>query len=132
MLGVAALASSMWAAHNVTLYFASPQFQELQFLHRQLAQADLAHARSIFIIGSRWTDSLAPTVRYGEFGMPSSAAPWAPQPMVYLVLRELSPEYANLPIEFMAPDRPIEPPRDAVVVDMRKLSSVHRKEFLQK
>ena len=35
-----------------------------------------------------WTNSLAPSVQFDEFGLPSSAAPWVPVPFVTLLWQE--------------------------------------------
>jgi len=121
-LGLAALTSSLLAAHNVTTYFALPQFLEIKWLRGYLAQQDLSQTRSIYVISSSWRDSIAPAVRYDEFGLPSSFPPWSSGSMVYLLLREINPERANLPVEVVPADGPINPPADALVVDMRKLA----------
>jgi len=124
MLGFAALGSSLLAAYNVDAYFARPQLLELNFMRGQLTRQDLTQASSIYIIGAKWQDSIAPAVRYDEFGFPSSAASWVPRPAVYLLLRELSPERSSLPLELAPVDGPVSPPPTALIVDMRKLSSL--------
>lgn len=63
---------------------------------------------------------IAPGARYDEFGMPSSAKPWAPTAAVYLLLREIDPSRAELPIR-LAPAGAPAPPPGAFVVDMRRL-----------
>src|SRR5262249_25676237 len=123
VLGCAALASSLLAAYNVHAYFARPQLLELNLMRSQLARQDLAQASGIYIIGSKWQNFLAPAVRYDEFGYPSSSTLWAPKSAVYLLLRELSPERGNIPIELAPVGGSISPPPAALVVDMRKLSS---------
>jgi hypothetical protein len=123
-LGFAALASSLLVVQNVGVYFAVPQLQEVGLMRAQLAQQDLSQVRSIYIIGAKWQDSIAPGVRYDEFGIPSSAQPWSPGPMAYLLLREMNLERANIPIEVAPADGPINPPLNALVVDMRKLAGL--------
>jgi hypothetical protein len=123
VLGVVALCSAILAARQVSIYFAIPQHQELEFMRRGLAQTDLSRVRSIYVIGSRGNDLLAPAVRYDEFGFPSSAAFWVPKPAVYLLLREMQPQWAHLPIEAVSPHGPVAPPSDALVVDMRNLAA---------
>jgi hypothetical protein len=120
-LTLSVLTSGFLAWYNTTIYFAAPQLQELQYLRNQLAQRDVSQVPSIYIIGAAWHNSLAPTVRYDEFGLPASAQPWAPKSMVYLLLREMSPESIHVPIELVLPSNPINPPPDALVIDMRKL-----------
>jgi hypothetical protein len=121
VLNLSVLAGGFLALYNTTIYFAAPQLQELQYLRSQLAQRDISQIHSIYIIGSTWQHSLAPMVRYDEFGLPSSAQPWAPKPMVYLLLQEMRPDRMNIPIKFVPPSSPINPPLDALVIDMRKL-----------
>jgi len=86
-----------------------------------MRSGNLAQARSVYVVGSTWHDSIAPAVRYDEFGLPFSAQPWAPGPAAYLVLRELDPARSSIPIEVAPVGGPIKPPPGAVVVDMRKL-----------
>jgi hypothetical protein len=123
-LSLAALTSSLLAAYNVAVYFALPQYAELQWLRGYLAEQDLSQAHSLYIIRSSWQDSIAPTVRYDEFGTPSSYPPWSSGSMVYLLLYEMNPEHANLPIEVTPNDGPDKPPADALIIDMRKISSL--------
>ncbi len=122
-LGFFALGSSLLAAYNVSTYFASPLSLELTVMRSQLAQQDLTQARSIYVIGSRIQDSVAPKGRYDEFGRPFSSSPWGSWSAVYILLREISPQRANLPIEPVSAEGPIKPPPNALVIDMRKLSS---------
>ena len=121
-LGCAALVSSLLAAYNVTVYFAVPQWQELQLMRKQLAHANLAEARRIYFIRSTWRDSFAPALRYDEFGFPSSVQPWVPRPALYVLLREIDLERADLPVELAPLDGLIEQPPGTLVVDMRTLS----------
>lgn len=121
-LALCAFVSIFLAAYNVDTYFALPQFLELRVIRSQLAQADFSRAREIYVIGSSWKDSIAPQVRYDEFGLPSSAQGWALAPAVYLVFREMHPAQDDIAIEVAPDDAPVKPPPpNAVVVDMRKL-----------
>ncbi len=121
-MGGAALASVILAAHQVRTYFVLPQAQELAVMRRQLAVGKLPQVRGIYVVGSRWQDTLAPLTRYDEFGIPSSSAAWGPKPIVSLLLREMAPEQIHLPVAVVSADDPIEPPSDTLVVDMRGLS----------
>jgi len=121
-LGFLALGSSLLAAYNVSTYFASPLSLELTVMRKQLAGQDLTQAGSIYVIGSRIQDSVVPKGRYDEFGRPFSSSSWGSWSAVYLLLREMSPERANIRIEPVSGDGPIKPPPDALVIDMRKLS----------
>lgn len=125
-MGFAALSSSFLAAYNVTAYFATPQLLELAWIRTHLAQANLAQVRSIYVIGSRPQNTLAPAVRYDEFGMPSSAYPWCPWSMIYLSLQDMNAGRVSLPIETVPADGSIAPPPGALVLDMRKLLNSRR------
>jgi len=120
LVSVAAIMSTGLAAHNVRTYFTIPQERELTFLRAHLIPVNLARSARLYLIGCTWQNSLAPKVRYDEFGLPSSAAPWAPRPMAYLVLQELAPEYRSLPIDVVPASAASEaPPPRALVIDMR-------------
>lgn len=119
-IGGVALASVLAAGYRVQTYFVLPQVQELEILRSQLVQEDLASVRGIYVICPTWRATLAPLVRYDEFGYPSSAS-WGARSMVFLLLRDISPDYAHLPVTTVAADSPIEPPPGSLVVDMRKL-----------
>jgi hypothetical protein len=123
-LRLAALISCFLAAHNVTAYFALPQSLEIKWLRGYLAQQDLSHRRSIYVISSSPKDSIAPAVRYDEFGLPSSFPAWSSGSMVYLLLREMDPDGGKLPIQVVPAGGPIDPPAGALVVDERRLSSL--------
>jgi hypothetical protein len=62
-------------------------------------------------------------VRYDEFGLPFSAQPWAPEPAVNLLLRELGYPRGGMPVKAAPVGGPINPPDGALVVDMRKLAN---------
>jgi hypothetical protein len=126
-LGLAALASSFLAVRNVTTYFSLPQSRELELVRSYLVQQDFSQARSIYVIHSPWWNSLAPAVRYDEFGLPSSYPSFSASSMVYILLHEIHPEHANLPIEVVSAEDTVSPPADALVVDMRKLLKIHSK-----
>ena len=112
-----------WRRIIIAIYFALPQFLEVKWLRGYLARHDLSQARSIYIISPSWWDSIAPAVRYDEFGLPSSVPPWSPGPMVYLLIREMNPERADLPTEVAPANGLINLLAAALVVDMRKLSN---------
>ena len=118
---IAAFICCLWAANNVRAYFARPLSIELQWMRSQIDTKDLSTARSIYVIPSSWQDSIAPAVRYDEFGFPFSTQRYALEPAVYLLLREVRPEKAGLPIEIAPVDGSIKPPFDALLVDMRRL-----------
>ena len=122
VLGVLALAAVLLASYNVETCFAFPQSLELRLMRSQLASRNLARVRSIYVIGATWRDSIAPTERYDEFGLPFSAQPWAPGAAVHLLLRERGGAWSKIPVEVAPVGGPIKPPHGALVVDMRKLA----------
>ena len=117
-IGSIALACALLATSNVRTYFVTPQVRDLEALRTQLASENLANARSIYLIRPNWRDTLAPLVRYDEFGARSSAS-WAARSMVFLLLREIAPEQVHLPVTVVSADDPLEPPPDSLVIDMR-------------
>ncbi len=120
--GGLASACALLATWHVQTSFVVPQVRELEFMRSQLTQGNLAEARSIYVIRARWQDTLAPPVRYDEFGLPSSFPDWGALGMVSLLLRELAPDSAHLPVISVAADGRITPPPDSLVVDMRRMT----------
>ena len=72
--GSIALACALLATYNTHTYFVVPQVREFETLRAQLVSEDLPSARSIYLIRPNWRDTLAPLVRYDEFGARSSAS----------------------------------------------------------
>lgn len=96
---VAILSSAGVARNNVITEFVNPQTKELKLVSRYLKMHldNLNGAKQIYIVPSHWQESLAPVVRYDEFGMPSSADQWVPKGMVWLLLKsEHEPTAAKL------------------------------------
>jgi hypothetical protein len=122
---VAALAfgSCIAASAHVVKYFVLPQSIELALLRHQLDQVDAAARRALLIRQASPADSVAPAIAYDEFGMPSTASPWAPRPMAALLLRERHIDHRQLVITVCAPDAPLDAPRDTAIVDMRRLAA---------
>ncbi len=124
VLSLAALATSLCASYNARVYFAEPQLQELQVIRRQLAQQPLSDISNVYLIGSTGQDTLAPLVRYDEFGLPSSVALWSLKSSVYCVLAEMHLEaFYSFPTQVVPPHSLIQPPPGALVVDMRRMAS---------
>ncbi|HEU5382381.1 MAG TPA: glucosyltransferase domain-containing protein [Ktedonobacteraceae bacterium] len=121
ILLVVVIFGGLVAARNVTRYFVLPQEQELSFIVSQLNTGSLATVKRIYVIPCSWSDSISPVVRYDEFGLASCSQPWAPGPMVYLVLRELAPAKADIPIVVASPGDVSSPPDGSIVIDMRLL-----------
>jgi hypothetical protein len=82
-----AVFSAFIAYENVVNYFVIPQTLELALLRAQIDQQFGAHAANHPILFER-LDTLAPSVKYDEFGMPSSAQFFAKQPIQVLLRLE--------------------------------------------
>lgn len=124
ILSGVALASIFCAAHNVYAYFARPQILELEWLRAQLTRENLAQASGIYIIRPTQKNTLGPTWRYDEFGFPSTAAAWVPKALAYLLVREIDPERVTMAIEALSAEEVRTFPLQALVIDMRQMSSV--------
>ncbi|MGE5335753.1 MAG: hypothetical protein ACM3N4_13705, partial [Nitrososphaerota archaeon] len=114
-----ALAGGISAARNVTVDFAYPQNQELELMRSQLSSPRLATATSVYLIPATAQDAFAPDVRYDEYGIVSSSVWWSQKPMVYLLLREIAPSRADIPVTVAPASGPFNPPPGSLVVDMR-------------
>ena len=118
VLGVAAAACAVSAAWHLQTYFAAPQARELALMRSALERADLSRIKGIHVIRPPWPqrNTFAPSL-WRELGHPSSHYG---RYMAILLLRELAPEHAGLPVERVEPHdsaaRP--PPPDVFVVDI--------------
>jgi hypothetical protein len=113
-----ALGCAFLASRNISLEFAVPQMLEYQVLRSELNAGGLERALKIYFVQPCWCDSVAPLVRYDEFGLPSSAQPWVPVPMTFLALRDKG---IQLPVIVAPLNGPVDPPPDSLVVDLRKM-----------
>jgi hypothetical protein len=84
----ACLASLAYANYNVTTYFVTPQVLELNLMRSQLS-GEFGEKRQNNPLSFTRDDTLAPCVRYDEFGLPSLAQPWVPEPVTYLLRKQL-------------------------------------------
>jgi len=92
LLGVCTCLCLFLASSNVRDYFVVPQELELKVLKDHLA-TDAARCQAIRRLKLiSWQDSLAPAVRYDEFGILSCAQAQAREPMLFLLLREIRQE----------------------------------------
>ncbi|HEY7123326.1 MAG TPA: hypothetical protein VH540_05200 [Ktedonobacterales bacterium] len=123
LLIMAALVGSIGAANNVTRYIVLPEAQEYGILVNQLRSPALATATSIYFISPDCSQGVSPLIRYDEFGLPSTCQPWGPPAMVYLILRQINPAKATIPVILAPPGGPYAPPSGSLVIDMRMLSS---------
>ena len=123
VMGSIAICCVVMAAYQVRVFIAVPQCQELEFMRSHFSKESLSRAQSIYVIRPWWnwpTHTPAPFVQ-GEFGSPSSHPYWNPPPMAFLLLREMFPEYAHIPVQSVDSNDVIDPPPDSLVVDMRDL-----------
>ena len=121
VLGAAAVACALSAAWHVRSCFVVPQAQELALMRSQLERADLSRIRSIRVIRPPlWQRNPPAPLVWREFGATSSAYGSFARSMAFLLLRELAPEHAGLPIELVGFDDAIPPPADVLAVDMRR------------
>src|SRR5215469_931820 len=130
------------AAYHVQVYFTRPQSVELEFMRQQLVHRGSGHTPSlIWIFGANPISPMAPGKRYDEFGLSSTAQPWAPGPEAILLLRSSNLLLTDVSIRVIVPeplDQPVvakwlaeqsihvsqagsTAPPDALVVDMRNL-----------
>ena len=120
VLGVAAAACAVSAAWHVHAYIVAPQIRELALMRSALERADLSRIQGIHVVRPPWSQrkTLAPLI-WRELGHPSSHYG---RHMAVLLLRELAPEHADLPVERVkfedSTTRP--PPPDVLVVDIWK------------
>lgn len=119
--GVATLTLALTAAYYVNTCFAFPQLQELNLIRNQIRTQDPARAKAVYFYRSHWSSSIAPIVLYDEFGLPSSCKPWVSKTSTYLVLREMNPAWAELPVIDIPWEESAEIPADSLVIDMRLL-----------
>lgn len=74
------------AAHNTSAYFSRPQEQELALTEH--AVRALGPVRNFSVRPSEFFHTLAPTVSYDEYGLPSSAMPYDAGPFAALAYRD--------------------------------------------
>ena len=115
-MGSLAICCALTAAWQVRTFMVAPQFQELEFMRSHLNPESLSRVRSIQVIRPPYPDA---AFLQGEFSIPSSYPEWNPRPMVFLLLREMFPEYSHIPVRSVGAGDVMEPPPDSLVVDMR-------------
>ena len=121
----AALVCMALAIYQVQAFVTQPQGQELALLRQQLARADFTHAKQVILLCP--PEPPFEARRYDEFGNLSSLADWSARPMVSLLLRELDPRRADLPVRSYPATTPFEcPPANAVVLDLREMVNHQR------
>lgn len=120
ILPFAATLACVAATHNLIRYYAEPQMTELSVMRAQLAGMNLAKVSKLNVIGSTWRSALNGVLR-DEFGIPSSAQPWAQVPMVYSVVYEMLGGPPSFPIVAVPTPRGFKVPAGEALVDMSGL-----------
>lgn len=142
IMTTAAAICLVMASYHVQIYFTLPQSVELQVMRQRIAQQDLAYKQAIYVMGANMHSFSAPPNRYDEFGVASSARPWAAGPEAALLLRSMGISRTHLPIRvilqeplgrpplaqwlreqaiYVSPPESENPPTNVAVVDMRNL-----------
>ena len=121
VIGSLAISCAVVAAYQVRAFMVVPQFQELEFIRSHLNLKSLSRTQNIYVIRAPSTAAQYTTAPFQqkEFGGLSTFPEWNARPMVFLLLREMFPEYAHIPIQSVGAGDIIEPPPDSLVVDMR-------------
>ena len=120
-LFVTALFSGITAHRNLDIFFIHPQMAEATAVRKELSRADLSNVDRIYFVMTTWEDHLAPSVRYDEFGMPSSAWPWSSQAMAAILLRELRPASAPIPVIAVSAESSPLFEKKSFVLNMKKI-----------
>jgi hypothetical protein len=130
-VGVAAVtAAALVAEHNVAAYFVEPQTKELRLMRADLEHVTIPPIERILIIPVGWWQGMT-TIRYDEFGFPTSAFPHALEPATRVILAEREEQAGSIPIHVLMPDACCAKPtarvprgltRRDVVVDVRSLT----------
>jgi hypothetical protein len=84
------------ANRNMIVEFVLPQALEYRTAGDTLRNVKFQDAKDVYFIPARGSDTLAPVVRYDEFGHPSLSSFWVPQAMAWLYLREIRSPFADL------------------------------------
>jgi hypothetical protein len=121
MLGIA-IAAAVAACGQVVGLIALPQAQELDALRTKLSDPDVDSAQLIFFLQPGGTSSWVKHARYDEFGRTSLEGFWVPQSAVNLVMQQIHPGAARIPV-IIYPDYlgswPLPLPPNTVLIDMR-------------
>ncbi|WP_143296281.1 hypothetical protein [Acetobacter okinawensis] len=107
-----------WTAHSdVKNGFAKPQSTELHLTAHYLSQINnLKNASSIYFVLARREETLAPFLRYDEFGLPSSSQVWVPKNLVWVLLNaQHAPNLATVTTARVGPSTDI-PKTDNVTI----------------
>lgn len=121
IMGSLAISCAVAAAYQVRAFMVVPQFQELEFIRSHLNSKSLSRVQNIYVIRPPYTavPYTAAPFQQREFGWVSSYPEWNARPMLFLLLREMFPEYAHISVQSVGTDDIIEQSPDSLVVDMR-------------
>jgi hypothetical protein len=89
-------AINLMVAHcHLENFFVVPQTLELSLMKSQL-EGEFGHAMQQKPISLTREETFAPFVRYDEFGLPSLAQSWVPEPVIFLLSRERAEKTKSL------------------------------------
>lgn len=88
----------LYTIHNEIVEFVLPQYTELGLIRYQIDEGELPYTKKIYLVPASPGQSIAPGVRYDEFGIPSTYVSWAQQTSVYVVLNKINPDFVGIPV----------------------------------
>jgi hypothetical protein len=106
------------AFYTVTVYTALPGNALLVHMRQQFASQFNAQAQQVIFFQPSCRQTLAPRI-FSEFGGNSACRNWVPANATYLILYEIDPSMANLPVTIVPPSGSLVPPEHSIVIDMR-------------
>jgi hypothetical protein len=117
--------SAFFAAKNVLTLYVEPQSTELRLVRSQVAAVPSGASHVAFVELSR-DQGMTGFVTTDEYGLPSSQAPWTPEPLVLLILREEGRLTRNdpRPVIDVLPPQTTKLPANEPVVDIRGLQQL--------
>jgi hypothetical protein len=95
-LVIAVITCAGLANRNMMIEFVLPQVIEYRLASDALRKINFEEAKGVYFILAGERDTLAPVVRYDEFGYPSLASFWVPQALAWLILKETHSPFADL------------------------------------
>jgi hypothetical protein len=88
VMGLACILNLLSAHDHIRDFFVQPQLLELKMVKSQL-MGDYGPERQKHPLLLERTQSLAPFIRYDEFGLPSFSCPWVKEPGIFLLKEEV-------------------------------------------
>lgn len=109
-------------SYHQTNTIAYPQSLEIGFIKYKLQEFNKENHVEINIIQPTFYDLLVNQLYgYDEFGIPSSIQPWAPEPMVRLIFREMNFDDQNIQISVLPPGTNIYFDNSIFVINLRMI-----------